>query len=53
MGRAALASLSGLVAFSRMYVGAQFPLDVLRGSALGLAIGSAVKFALRSDLEAT
>ena len=49
MGRAALVSLSGFVAFSRMYVGAHLPLDVLGGSALGLAIGSAVNLSLRRD----
>ncbi|HVD69601.1 MAG TPA: phosphatase PAP2 family protein [Actinomycetota bacterium] len=38
----ALAALSGFVPLARMYVGAHLPLDVVGGSALGLAIGSAV-----------
>ena len=37
-----LAALSGFVPFARLYVGAHLPLDVVGGSALGLAIGSAV-----------
>jgi len=44
--RAAIAGLSGFVPFARMYVGAHLPLDVVGGSALGLAIGSAVNLAL-------
>jgi membrane-associated phospholipid phosphatase len=36
------AALSAFVPFARMYVGAHFPLDVVGGSALGLAIGCAV-----------
>jgi membrane-associated phospholipid phosphatase len=39
------ATLSGFVPFARMYVGAHLPLDVIGGSALGLAIGSAVNLA--------
>ena len=45
-GRHTLMALSGLVPFARMYVGAHLPLDVVGGSALGLAIGSAVGLAL-------
>jgi len=41
-GRYPLAALSGFVPLARMYVGAHLPLDVVGGSALGLAIGSAV-----------
>ncbi len=44
--RVALAALSGFVPFARMYVGAHLPLDVVGGSALGLAIGSAVDLAI-------
>ena len=40
--RWSLAALSGFVPLARMYVGAHLPLDVVGGSALGLAIGSAV-----------
>jgi glycosyltransferase 2 family protein len=40
--RLSLAALSGFVPLARMYVGAHLPLDVVGGSALGLAIGSAV-----------
>jgi undecaprenyl-diphosphatase len=38
-----LAALNG---FARIYVGAHNPLDVVGGSALGLAIGSTLKYAL-------
>jgi undecaprenyl-diphosphatase len=38
----ALAALNG---FTRIYVGAHNPLDIVAGSALGLAIGSVLKFA--------
>jgi glycosyltransferase 2 family protein len=44
--RLPLAALSGFVPFARIYVGAHLPLDVVGGSALGLAIGSAVNLAL-------
>lgn len=43
--RSALAALAGIVPFARVYVGAHLPLDVVGGSALGVAIGSAVKLA--------
>jgi undecaprenyl-diphosphatase len=46
--RAAAAALAGFVPFARMYVGAHLPLDVAGGSALGVAIGSAVNLALRA-----
>jgi undecaprenyl-diphosphatase len=38
-----LVALSGFVPFARMYVGAHLPLDVVGGSALGLAIGSVIR----------
>jgi undecaprenyl-diphosphatase len=41
-GRRALAGLCGIVSFARLYVGAHLPLDVVVGSALGLAVGSAI-----------
>ena len=40
--RLTLTALTGLVPFGRMYVGAHLPLDLVGGSALGLALGSAV-----------
>jgi membrane-associated phospholipid phosphatase len=48
-GRLTLAALTGLVPFGRMYVGAHLPLDLVGGSALGLALGSAVNLARRTD----
>jgi undecaprenyl-diphosphatase len=45
-GRLAFAALSGFVPFARMYVGAHLPLDVVGGSALGVAIGAAVRMAV-------
>lgn len=41
-GRLTLAALTGLVPFGRMYVGAHLPLDLVGGSALGLALGSGI-----------
>ena len=38
-------ALAGFVPIARLYVGAHLPLDALGGSALGLAIGSAVNLA--------
>lgn len=40
--RLTLSALTGLVPFGRMYVGAHLPLDLVGGSALGLALGSTV-----------
>lgn len=40
--RMSLVALAGFVPFARMYVGAHLPLDVVGGSALGLAIGSVI-----------
>jgi membrane-associated phospholipid phosphatase len=40
--RVTLSALTGLVPFGRMYVGAHLPLDLVGGSALGLALGSTV-----------
>ena len=42
-GRAAFYSLAVLIAFSRLYNGVHFPLDVIAGAALGVAIGVAVR----------
>jgi undecaprenyl-diphosphatase len=47
--RPALAGLAGFVPLARMYVGAHLPLDVAGGSALGLAIGCAVRLAIPPD----
>jgi glycosyltransferase 2 family protein len=44
--RVPLAALSAFVPLARMYVGAHLPLDVVGGSALGLAIGCAVNLAV-------
>jgi membrane-associated phospholipid phosphatase len=41
--RRPLAALCCFVPFARLYVGAHLPLDVVGGSALGLAIGSAIR----------
>ena len=41
-GRRALAGLCGIVSLARLYVGAHLPLDVVGGSALGVAVGSGV-----------
>jgi undecaprenyl-diphosphatase len=43
-------ALAALVAFSRVYLGVHFWLDVLAGAALGLAIGFAVARLFRSRL---
>jgi glycosyltransferase 2 family protein len=45
--RATTAALAVFVPFARMYVGVHLPLDVLGGSALGLAVGSLVDLAAR------
>jgi len=39
--------LAGLVAYSRVYVGVHFPLDMLGGAVLGLAIGFSSAFLAR------
>jgi membrane-associated phospholipid phosphatase len=44
--RGPLAALSVFVPIARIYVGAHLPLDVVGGSALGLAIGNAVNLAV-------
>jgi len=46
-GRVALSALTGLVPFGRMYVGAHLPLDLVGGSALGLALGSVINLVRR------
>jgi len=40
-----LFTLAALIAFSRVYVGVHYPLDVLVGAILGVGIGFAVRFA--------
>ncbi len=46
--RLPLAALTGLVPFGRMCVGAHLPLDLVGGSALGLALGCAINI-VRGD----
>jgi membrane-associated phospholipid phosphatase len=45
--RAPVLALAAVIAFSRVYLGVHFWIDVLVGSVLGLAIGLAVAHALR------
>jgi membrane-associated phospholipid phosphatase len=46
------AALATVVPFARVYVGAHLPLDVAGGSAMGIAIGSAINLALGVPREA-
>ncbi len=48
---AALFVLAGAVAYSRLYVGVHFPLDVLAGAALGVVTGAATWAVARRVLD--
>jgi membrane-associated phospholipid phosphatase len=50
--RVGLVALSGFVPIARMYVGVHLPLDVVGGSALGVAIGSAVGLVVPAETSA-
>jgi membrane-associated phospholipid phosphatase len=43
--RWAVFALAALIAFSRVYVGVHYPLDVLAGAILGVGLGLAVRYA--------
>jgi undecaprenyl-diphosphatase len=42
--KAVLFTIAGLVAFSRVYVGVHYPLDVLAGAAIGMIVGYFIIF---------
>jgi membrane-associated phospholipid phosphatase len=52
VGTACAVGLTAHVGWARMYVGAHMPLDVLGGTAMGLAIGGAVNLAVGVEDEA-
>jgi membrane-associated phospholipid phosphatase len=50
--RAVVVTAAVVVALARVYVGAHFPLDVVGGAGLGLAVGGAVRLVLSGDRRA-